>query len=108
MLLVIIGAGASFDALSNRASNDARFGKLVERLPLANELFEDRPLFRTWMKQFGRCLPVIPYLQNNPNVESALEKLQSEGATNTERLHQLAAIRFYLQAMIWKCELGNL
>jgi SIR2-like domain len=37
-------------------------------------------------------------------VEHVLETLQNEGKTDPERQRQMAAIRFYLQLVIWQCE----
>jgi hypothetical protein len=43
MLMVILGAGASYDSVPSRPLCE-HIGS-AERLPLANELFDDRELF---------------------------------------------------------------
>jgi hypothetical protein len=73
---------------------------------LAAELFEDRPVFSDFMGRFPPCLPIIPYLRHpsTGTVEEILEKLQSEGVDYPERHRQIAAIRYYLQGMLFECE----
>jgi hypothetical protein len=102
MLMVVIGAGASYDSIP------ALSRKLVyeSRPPLANELFEPREMFANTMLQVRRILPIVPLLQNLPvgrTVEQVLEQLQAEADDYPERRHQLAAVRYYLQVMLWTC-----
>jgi hypothetical protein len=61
MLLVIFGAGASYDSVPSRPPS--KFPNIEERLPLANQLFADRGLFNNTMRRFPRCLAIVPYLQ---------------------------------------------
>ena len=103
MIMVIFGAGASHDSIPScppqRTSQDA------DRPPLAAELFQGR--FTEWVKKFPKCIPIIPYLRSiapGKTLEQELESLREEGKTDAERLRQLAAIRFYLQSVIWHCE----
>jgi SIR2-like protein len=103
MLMIIFGAGASYDAIPSRPAPSY----LADRLPLANELFADRPNFMHWTDQFPQCKPIIPRLQHVPEgatVESVLERLQAEESQYPERRRQLTAIRFYLQCMIYFTE----
>ena len=104
--MVVFGAGASFDAVPTRPID--RFRNLDERLPLANELFGDRPHFAECQRQFPQCLDIVPRLlgpfgeNSGPaSIESALETLQLEAKTNARRYSQLAAVRFYIQKTIW-------
>jgi hypothetical protein len=102
--MVVFGAGASYDSSSSFPPET--FPPPDERPPLANQLFEDRPLFVSLRDQFPKCLPVIPYLQRPPagtSVEHVLETLQSESDSYPERYKQLAAIRYYLHLMLWEC-----
>src|SRR5260370_475202 len=62
MLMVIFGAGASFDSCPTylpgaqvpMSGDQARLNKLY-RPPLANELFENRPLFAEAIDRFPEC-----------------------------------------------------
>jgi hypothetical protein len=104
MLLVIFGAGASYDSVpaqpaSAHAAPDAR-------PPLADELFANRGTFRHAMEEFPRCLAIIPWLQNLPDnttVEHQLERFQQDAAKDPERHKQLMAVRWYLQRIISTC-----
>jgi hypothetical protein len=105
MLLVIFGAGASYDSIPSRPPD--HFVGLESRPPLADELFADRPFFVGAMKDFPKCQPIIPYLQQrkpNQTVEHVLEGLQVESIKRPERARQLAAVKWYLHFMLWECE----
>jgi hypothetical protein len=105
MFLVIIGAGASYDSVPAHPPTDLVVREF--RPPLANQLFEDRPVFRAAMTSFPQCSRIIPYLMSsNANVEKVLEQLQQEGEKDEERLRQLSAIRYYLHTMFWALESG--
>lgn len=100
MLMVIFGAGASYDSVPSipiLAEDEHE-----DRPPLANQLFDTRQIFSRAMARFGRCLPIVPYLQaRDTPVERVLEKLREEAAEYPERHRQLAAIRYYLQYALW-------
>ncbi len=107
MLTVIFGAGASYD--SDPSKQPHHFDD-PNRPPLANDLFADRPDFRTDLARFPECLPVVPLLRHlagKTQIEEVLERLQSESTSPThpdhERVKQLAAVRFYLQTVIDGC-----
>lgn len=108
MIMVILGAGASYDSVSARKPANFPGRQLVHRPPLAQELFlSEETLFRTCLREFPQCNPIIPYLQDLPtnnNLEQELEKLQAESETDSQRRIQLAAIRFYLQYLVFSCE----
>lgn len=107
MLMVIFGAGASYDSAPSYPPGGVRGRMLKERLPLAEELFSDRPLFADTISQFPKCQPVIPLLRDlreGITVERVLEGLQADAEEYPERSRQLAAIRYYLQVMLWQCE----
>jgi len=100
MLMVVFGAGASYDSDPSRPVPQ----KQDFRPPLANELFENRPLFGDAIRRLPRCQPIIPYLRApGVSVEQELERLQAEGEGYPEGKRQLAAIRFYLQNTLWGC-----
>jgi len=110
MLMVIFGAGASYDSAPD-------YPPLVpkawpadhreSRPPLANELFENRPLFADVLAAYSDCHAVITRLRDlaaGSSVEHELEELQMDADEDPRRKIQLAAIRFYLQQLIWTCE----
>jgi hypothetical protein len=106
MLMVVLGAGASYDSVPSRPPK--YWQTMEQRLPLANQLFDDRVEFSEVMSRFPSCLSIIPYVRSisssGRTVEQVLEQLQSEAEHYPERHHQLAAIRYYLQIMLWQCE----
>lgn len=105
MLTVIFGAGASFDSDPSYPPGQSRDESI--RLPLANQLFADRPIFSQALRQFPECHEIIPYLRtrrDNMSVEQVLENLQGEAQHHPVRHKQLAAVRYYLQLMLRNCE----
>ena len=114
MLMVILGAGASYDSCADRPP-DAFPGESA-RPPLANYLFAAEHLdYRNFRRQFPQFQDVLAELvpRKGRSVEDALYRLQNEIGKNPKRLQQLTAIRFYLQelltflAMRWLDEIGN-
>ena len=108
MLTVIFGAGASFDSDPSHFPKKGNIGG--DRPPLANELFADRELFNSVLRLFPACLPVVPplrQLSGGASIEQVLERLQEESREGAnpdfERSRQLAAIRFYIQTVIFRC-----
>jgi hypothetical protein len=82
MLMVIFGAGASYDSFpSAPAPLPVPFPDYIERPPLASQLFERRDRFRDFARQYPKCLPLIAELEPRPSpgvsVEEFLEQYQS-------------------------------
>jgi len=105
MLLVVLGAGASYDAVPVYPPPSLEGTPM--RLPLANDLFAERYL--SYIAHFPRCFPIIPYLMNQQSgvtVERVLQQLQDEGESNPERHNQLTAVRYYLHYMIGSHDLN--
>jgi hypothetical protein len=104
MLMVIFGAGASYDSWPSfppdRLPRDAEF----LRPPLAKELFLYAPQFRAVSAKYPRCQPIIPYLESQENVEDILEQFGTEAVQNPERRSQLTAIQFYIREIVRLCE----
>jgi hypothetical protein len=106
-LLVIFGAGASYDsAPALRPPPD-----FDDRPPLAKDLFADRAFHRRALDLFPECWAIVPRLRAHPgpSLELRLEEIQSEvtplgRAPDAVRLQQLAAVRFYLQTLLFSCE----
>lgn len=98
MLLVIFGAGASYDSVPSYGVREV----VDQRIPLTNGLFSLR--FRDLIKRFDPMLPIVPYLQvleGATSVEQKLEELQEQSATYPERQRQLLAVRYYVQTAVW-------
>jgi hypothetical protein len=105
MLMVVFGAGASFDSDPRRPALE-RASAEANRPPLADQLFDNRPLFSSTIEQYPACHPVITYLLTHyvkSSVEQKLEYLQAESSGYAARISQLAAIRFYLRHMLRTC-----
>lgn len=112
MLLVIFGAGASFDSVHGLPATmilraiRGTYGVMEDdRPPLANQLFDDRPDFVSAMSAFPACLALIPSLRkHNVVVERELARIQ-EQADHYPRVHQeLASIRYYLHFALWRLQ----
>ncbi len=104
MLLVIFGAGASYDSCSSLRVSGT--GVEHERPPLADQLFNARPQFRAALSQFPKGRYVVSRLENplpGSTVEHELELLQAQAKDDPERPRQIASIRFYLRLMLWEC-----
>ena len=110
MLMVVFGAGASYDSCPTHPAPESEFhgDRHADcRLPLGDKLFEERDLFFPILEQFPRALDVVPRLRHllpGTNVEAVMEALRAEAEANPRRHRQLAAIRYYLQWAIWDCE----
>jgi len=107
MLLVIFGAGASYDSAARLRPTGVRTHDDRWRPPLTDELFADRVEFREFLTDFPQVLPLATRLgQASPDLplEGMLARLQEEAAEYPARHSELAAIRYYLQRLIWECE----
>lgn len=105
MLLVIAGAGASFDSVPSRS--DLSSSVEEARLPLADGLFSSAPRYQELQARFPEILPVVPKLAGRPEgttVEDVLAGFVEDVPTYAKRASQLAAVRFYIQSLIAECE----
>jgi hypothetical protein len=104
MLMVILGAGASYDSAQAYplvSSRGRPVGQEDEwRPPLAKDLFLDRHhVVGDIVGKYAKLTHILPYLRepsNGRSVEEMLESLQQEGKHDPETLCELAAVRFYL------------
>ncbi len=96
MLLVIFGAGASYDSVYHRPPPEAQFSTNVARIqrfgsyeesrpPLANQLFDDRPLFVEIMQTYPACKPLVNLLRGDVRVEQQLARFEEQTKTFPER-----------------------
>lgn len=107
MLLVIFGAGASYDSAPRLKPTGARGVGDGWRPPLTDELFADRPEFRDFLTDFPQVLPLSARLGQasaSLPLEGMLSRLKEEAAEYPARHSELAAVRYYLQRLIWECE----
>src|SRR5271165_7128446 len=105
MLLVVLGAGASYDSVAHlplSAPNDTTFNP--ERPPLANQLFDHRPIFVDAMNHYPECKALVSPLRKRVQIEKELAKYQEQAKTYPPALKELAAIRFYLHHALWECQ----
>src|SRR3972149_7928445 len=105
MLMVVFGAGASYDSVLSRPPWESSRERLHYRPPLANELFGTTDEYRDSITRFPKCKPILPRLQGvvrqGGSVEVELERLQEEAdAGDWERYKQLAAVRYYLHYLL--------
>ena len=102
MLLVIFGAGASYD--SAPSCRPGQHSGVEYRPPLANQLFEERENFAVALTRFKRCQPIVPDLRHlapDQNLEQVLERLRAQAEHYAEARRQLLAVQWYLQFTLW-------
>ncbi len=103
MLMVIFGAGASYDSCSSFRPVQNQ-GLLNYRLPLARDLFANLREFRDISRIYPRVQRILPFLENVDNVEDKLEAYRTEGEGHIERRRQLTAVKYYLRDVIELCQ----
>jgi hypothetical protein len=107
VLLVVFGAGSSFDSVPHlpappRSHTEQHW---QERPPLANQLFDTRTIFVELMEQFKDCQPLVPLLrQPGISIEKKLAEFQAQSSTFPQAHRELNAIRFYLHFALWDCQ----
>src|SRR6266849_6728685 len=111
MILLVFGAGASFDAIPSKPASQDHFLReyqpAQDRLPLANQLFAETELVRQTILRFPKCRAIVPQLRHlvgNISVEEVLEGLQAKAAKDHETACQLMAIRYFLNVMLLECQ----
>lgn len=108
MLMVVFGAGASYDSVGvTETENLIRGGLGHLRPPLATQLFEDRPNFNAIVERLG-CGDIVNYLRRAAEnsaeaLEDTLERLKEEAVEHELTARDLVAVRFYLQLALWEC-----
>jgi hypothetical protein len=116
--MVIFGAGASYDSSATYgmgagppdATEIDAFNEYY-RLPLAKDLFANRPLFIDAIDEFPQCKTIVPRLRNpdvisgRESIEALLQEIEKESHTYSRGQRELFAIRCYLQRAIALCEM---
>lgn len=115
MLMVIFGAGASYDSAQAFRLPAPQTGRQSWvpvpapreepwRPPLANELFLDsNGAFRDIVHKYRKLLPILPHLRrpsSGRSVEQELESWQAEASEDPERKRQLFSVRYYLHDLL--------
>jgi hypothetical protein len=105
MLMVVMGAGASYD--SSQAFRPVRPDDGGPwRPPLAKDLFLDRHhALGDIVAKYPKLTHILPYLRepsNGRSVEQILEVLQEEGKDDPESKREFASVRFYLCELLHK------
>ncbi len=107
MLVIVIGAGASFDSLGPRYLPLAELANPGWRPPLTAGLFEPRAdTFGNVISQFPDVRPLIIQLADavdaGEQVEDAIQRIAAASAGSDRGSRQLAALQFYLQEVLWR------
>src|SRR6266852_2167423 len=120
MLMVVLGAGASYDSsqayrpVYPGGGGYASFASTAPRPddegqwrpPLAKDLFLDRHhALGGIVTNYPKLSHILPYLRepsNGRSVEQMLESLQEEGKDNPESQREFASVRFYLCELLHK------
>lgn len=102
-LLVIAGAGASYDAFPYVPGYSVAEGY---RFPLADELFNTSIQYLDIQRSYPAILPIWNRLHDRRGqpVEQILNTFQEETRHNRDRFSQLVAVRYYIQDLIWQCD----
>jgi hypothetical protein len=93
VLLVILGAGASYDSDRRRTANLR--GK---SLPLAQDLFSER--FAEIASRYDAVQGILGDLRDAPNVEQVLERLMTERERYPHRVRQLLGATYYIRQVV--------
>lgn len=107
MLLVVVGAGASYDSVPSRDPGRSDSPLPEVRPPLADQLFEPRPIFEDAQRLLPQVMQIAGSLlrrQSGMSVEDVLAEYAEQVDVYPHRATQLALVRFYLQAIIARCE----
>ncbi len=119
MLMVIFGAGASYDSAPDfpppqPQAAQQNFGpppsppnpREIWRPPLTPQLFLDsNGEFGGIVRNYPKLLPILPHLRrpsSGRSVEEELEAWQAEASGDPERKRQLFSIRYYLHDLLLK------
>ena len=109
MLVVILGAGASFDSVNLDHDPPLKEPENLQwRPPLASELFDTRPNFRNRLAEYEKARPIVQRIRRQLAagvlLEDELSLLQAEAVAGyLPRHQQLLAVQCYLQAIIREC-----
>jgi hypothetical protein len=105
--MVVFGAGASFDSSPDYRPSEDGMQEHWMRPPLADHLFELRPIFTEAARRIPKCQAIITqlrYRQSDMSAEQQLENLRDQAVNYPEGQRQLVSVRFYLQWIMSRCQ----
>ncbi len=105
MLMVVFGAGASFDSSDTFRPPKPGAPDREERPPLANDLFQQRAFFDAAVREYRECAPVVTRLRRHfdSTLEAEMERLRLEAQQEEQTAVELHAVRYYLRNILWRC-----
>lgn len=105
MLMVIFGAGASYDSVSP-ADLVPRVDPAL-RPPLAKDLFANGPVQGDAINRYQQVRAVVPRLRaastEGPTIERELEAIQAEAKSMPTHYQILVALRYYFRHLLHTC-----
>jgi hypothetical protein len=105
--MVIFGAGASYDSAATFPPGSLVPSREEARPPLANDLFQQRTFFDSWVERYSECAPVVTRLRlrDGTTLEDEMERLrvQSLAPGQDQRAVELNAVRYYLRGVLASC-----
>lgn len=105
MLMIIFGAGASYDSIHGTNLRSVRYDHFQP--PLAKDLFAPLPVQGEAIDRFPQVRPLIPRLRKGAKegvfVERELEAIREEAEVISSHHQMLNALRFYLQHVLREC-----
>lgn len=107
MLLVIFGAGSSYDSAPNRPVESNSADHERGRPPLTDDLFVNTPAHHETLGKFPRVLPLVPRLVNTgqgKSLEAKLADLENESRSYPKRRSDIVSIIYYLHRRIMQCD----
>jgi hypothetical protein len=111
VLMVVLGAGASFDSVNPKIERAAFTSHNYLQPPLANGLFAENEQFGNVSRSLPQLAGIIPGLRqyappsDRGTIEDHLMELESEAESGSlTRRAQVVAVRFYLREVIAICD----
>lgn len=101
MLMVVFGAGASYDSVDIGKAGD--FLRHEFRPPLTKEIFAARDSFGEAIDKFPAIRSLVSDLRGNADLEPALELLATRAEATPFLLKGLLALRYYLREILTEC-----
>ena len=101
VLLVILGAGASYDCNPAWPAQGHDFvigSDDGPRMPLAASLFDST--FGDHVRDYPAVVPIMQTLRNADSVEGEIDRLRAEATAHPGRLRHLMGATYYLRAVI--------
>jgi len=111
MLMVIFGAGASYDSDPRYQPPSVPPYSDVYRPPTANQLFDDR--FNSQISKYPECAPLIDELRNCDDIERYLEGRVARSEKYPRIRNELISLRYYLSEVVqlttqhWHAQTGG-